>query len=114
MTVDKRSAYLLARYNITLAEYDEILDYQGGVCAVCLNPPKGDRVLHVDHDHRSGLVRGLLCWPCNGHVVARHRSGVLLRAAAEYLDNPPARVIVGDRTVPPRKPKKRKPKVATT
>jgi recombination endonuclease VII len=45
-------------------EYDAMLAAQGGVCAICGNAPKTRR-LHVDHDHRTGAVRGLLCYRCN-------------------------------------------------
>jgi len=59
-----RNRRLLTLYGITEAEYDAILAFQGGVCYVCEHPPVNLR-LSVDHDHETGLVRGLLCWDCN-------------------------------------------------
>jgi hypothetical protein len=57
--------YQLRRdYGITLSLYLLLLDHQNGVCALCQRPP-GKRALSVDHDHRTGKVRGLLCPPCN-------------------------------------------------
>lgn len=56
--------YNLRRYNLTPEEYEAILEYQGGVCAICDHPPKSKN-LAVDHDHKTGLVRGLLCYMCN-------------------------------------------------
>ena len=53
-----------AELNVTLDEYEALLEAQGGVCALCGNPPKTRR-LDVDHDHRTGLIRGLLCSRCN-------------------------------------------------
>ena len=60
----KREQSLLRKFGINLAQYDEMLQRQNGVCAICLNPPK-KRNLAVDHDHRSGKIRGLLCYRCN-------------------------------------------------
>ena len=57
---------------MTDAEYARLLEAQGGHCALCPNTPK-TRKLHVDHDHRTGAVRGLLCYRCN-------------RALPHYLD----------------------------
>ncbi len=61
--------YTLQRnYRITLEEYQALLLAQGGVCAVCEKPQKSGRKLAVDHDHETGLVRGLLCQSCNGKL----------------------------------------------
>ena len=57
---DRRYA-LKHEFGLTLEEYNEMILAQGGKCAACGRPSK----LHVDHDHRSGRVRGLLCGPCN-------------------------------------------------
>ena len=46
------------------AEYERLLEAQGGHCALCPSTPKTRR-LHVDHDHKTGTVRGLLCHRCN-------------------------------------------------
>lgn len=51
-------------YGITIEDYDRMLEEQGGLCAICRNPPITYR-LAVDHDHDTGAVRGLLCPPCN-------------------------------------------------
>lgn len=54
-------------YGITQSQYDEMLISQNGVCAICnmSNNEKRDRALSVDHDHKTGKVRGLLCQRCN-------------------------------------------------
>lgn len=54
----------LRRFGLTIAAYGLILESQGGRCAICLAAPKDTR-LHVDHNHRTGKVRGLLCFQCN-------------------------------------------------
>jgi hypothetical protein len=53
------------RYGIVPADYQRLLDLQGGGCAVCGVLPEVDRHLAVDHDHSTGTVRGLLCKCCN-------------------------------------------------
>lgn len=60
-----RRWYLRKHYGITSAEYDELLKKQNGLCAICKEPPSGNTLLHVDHDHRTGDVRGLLHPTCN-------------------------------------------------
>lgn len=54
-------------YGISLKEYEEIYIRQNGVCAICYHPEpiKGRIFLAVDHDHKTGRVRGLLCSKCN-------------------------------------------------
>jgi hypothetical protein len=58
------SRQLNLNYGITLADYDKMLAEQGGGCAVCGKEPNGTR-LHVDHNHKTGAIRGLLCNGCN-------------------------------------------------
>lgn len=63
--VQYRRRFNLASYGITEAEYDVMLNAQGGGCAICRKPCRSGRQLAVDHDHRSGRVRALLCVVCN-------------------------------------------------
>lgn len=65
-----RNKRLLRTYNMTIEDYDQMLDEQEGVCAIC--GEHETRRLHgviarlsVDHDHKTGKVRGLLCTNCN-------------------------------------------------
>lgn len=93
----QRDLYLQRTYGITAEEYDAILDHQEGRCAICLKPPKAKR-LAVDHDHRTGLVRGLLCTNCNHRLLGRRdRDPRLFLNAYWYLVTPPAHDVVGER-----------------
>lgn len=92
----RRAAHLRAAYGISLEEWDEMWAAQGGRCAVCHKVPRTRPV--VDHDHRTGLVRGLLCNYCNHQVIGRHRDPELFTRAAEYLRRPPALTVVGERS----------------
>lgn len=67
----------------TAEAYDAMLEAQGGGCAICGNPPKSRR-LHVDHDHKTGAVRGLLCHRCNRGLPTWVTERWLYKAAA-YL-----------------------------
>ena len=68
---------------LTDTEYLALLLRQGGRCAICGNPPKNRR-LHVDHDHRTGTVRGLLCFRCN-RALPNYVTEEWLRQALAYL-----------------------------
>ena len=87
-------------YALDYELYEALLDYQGGVCAIC--GEKRTYNLNVDHDHKTMRVRGLLCRLCNGRLLtaARDRPEVL-RAAADYLESPHAfHIIPEDHRVP--------------
>lgn len=82
-----RAYHLKTKYDINQSKLDEMLEAQGGKCAICRKPPNCGRYkgLNVDHDHRSGKIRGLLCWSCNaglGHLGDDIRG---IRRALSYL-----------------------------
>lgn len=81
-----RESYLLRTYGITLAQYSSLLKKQNDCCAVCLKPKEVFKVnLAVDHNHKTGEVRGLLCNYCNRRLIGRHTDPILLRRMAEYV-----------------------------
>ncbi len=102
--VTKARAYALMRlYGITPEQYNELLERQSGGCAICAKSPDTEgQSLAVDHDHKSGEIRGLLCRYCNHRVVGRHTDADLLRRMADYLD------IGTGWYVPPKKKRRRK------
>jgi hypothetical protein len=59
-----RKSHLKRTFGLTLEDYDRMLAEQDGGCGICGDPP-GQIALHVDHDHDTGVVRGLLCFRCN-------------------------------------------------
>jgi hypothetical protein len=56
-----RDYHLKRRYGLTSADVDAMVEAQGGVCLLCRERP----AQHVDHDHLTGAVRGVLCSCCN-------------------------------------------------
>lgn len=75
----------LARYGLTIEDYDALLEDQAGVCAICGKPCRSGRRLAVDHCHTSGKVRGLLCVTCNQGLGAFEDNPELFSAAVRYL-----------------------------
>ncbi len=74
-------------YGMTEEQYAAMLDAQGGGCAICRTTEWNGRhpVPHVDHDHRTGEVRGILCHACNLGLGKFKDDPDLLRAAIAYL-----------------------------
>jgi hypothetical protein len=66
----KRNWRYKNRYGISFFEYYTLWSFQGGECAICPRtaPVVGKGALYVDHDHKTGQVRGLLCPRCNDGV----------------------------------------------
>jgi hypothetical protein len=105
-----RADRLRAVFDISPDEYDLILKYQDGRCAICNRPPKPGKRLAVDHDHQTGFIRGLLCFLCNRRVLGARSAEVLVKTAA-YVTDPPARKALGRDVIAPGRPKKkRKPR----
>lgn len=71
---------------MTIEQYDAMLEAQGGGCFICGRPPREDISLHVDHDHTTGKVRGILCFCCNNALADFQEDVQLLAKAAAYLD----------------------------
>ena len=80
----QRARFLKRKYGIDVATYDRILESQNGRCAICHKKPVSER-LHVDHNHVTGAVRGLLCNQCNRGLGMLHDSISALKAALTYL-----------------------------
>ncbi|MCY7366511.1 MAG: endonuclease VII domain-containing protein [Frankiaceae bacterium] len=77
-----REYHLRRRYGITGDEFRALVEAQGGVCALC----QERKAQHVDHDHLTGSVRGVLCSCCNqGLGNFRDRADVM-RKAIDYLE----------------------------
>ncbi|MVO87406.1 hypothetical protein GPA10_22230 [Streptomyces sp. p1417] len=83
-------------YGLGKGEYQALMEYQGGVCAICRESRRYR--LDVDHDHKTGLVRGLTCRLCNRGILPKSRDNPeTLRNAADYLEDPPAVRFLGPR-----------------
>lgn len=83
---DKAADARLRRvYGISLAQYNKQLKKQKGVCWICFRPPKRLR-LAVDHNHKTGKIRGLLCMICNRKVLGCiERFKIIPQRVVNYL-----------------------------
>ena len=78
-----RNYHLKARYGVTAEEVAAMAAEYGGMCAICLDRPAE----HVDHDHETGEVRGVLCFTCNVGLGNFRDRPDLLDRAVHYLED---------------------------
>jgi hypothetical protein len=71
------------KYGLTAEQFDQMVQDQGGACRICGIVPTG--VLHIDHDHETGKIRGLLCGKCNKGIGLLGDDHKRLLRAALYL-----------------------------
>lgn len=82
---------LKSRYGISINQYNELLNNQNNVCAICKKPEitksKVGKIqkLSVDHDHKTGKVRALLCSNCNRGIGYLQDDFDLILQAAKYI-----------------------------
>lgn len=86
---DFRAEHLRRTFGLTPDDDDRMLAEQGGGCAICGRTPKPGKHLHVDHDHETGRVRGLLCFGCNVGVGSLQHDERRIQRAIAYLDDDP-------------------------
>ena len=79
--------YIKRLYGMTLEDYNKILLFQGGVCKICGLTDESGRRLNVDHCHKTGVVRGLLCRKCNTAIGLFRDDPTIIRMAAQYLES---------------------------
>jgi len=87
----RRRAHWKHKYGITPEQYDVMLKFQNGVCAICKQPETAGRagkikLLSVDHSHTTKQLRGLLCDNCNKALGCMHDNIERLKSAIEYLN----------------------------
>lgn len=84
------------KYGLLPGEYEALLAYQNGRCWICQRATGKTKRLAVDHNHRTGEPRGLLCGPCNRGVVGHLREDPdAFYRVIYYLFDPPARRVLG-------------------
>ena len=89
---------LRREFHITLEQFDKVLKFQGGGCAICKKQvnKEGEKLkLAVDHDHKTGLVRGIVCLRCNKGMALFLDIASNLFNAYNYLEAPPFERVFG-------------------
>ncbi len=89
----RRVLYLKRNFNLSIGEYDAMFAQQFGLCAICGKPEthknRGSKEINklaVDHCHKTGLVRELLCMKCNAMLANASDNPEILRKGATYLE----------------------------
>lgn len=77
-----RRKHNLKRYGLTVETFDQLLSSQNGLCAICEQTPVNP---HIDHDHETGEVRGILCGNCNTGIGMLKDNSEIVEKAAKYL-----------------------------
>lgn len=81
----RREAMLKEKFGVNEEWYKSILESQMGVCKICGGVNKNGTPLSVDHNHKSGETRGLLCLHCNSLLGFSRDNVTVLKKAIEYL-----------------------------
>jgi hypothetical protein len=77
-----RAHNLKSKYGLTVDQLEQMLAGQVGVCPICLSA----KPQHVDHDHKTGKVRGVLCFACNAALGQFKDRPDAMRRAAAYVE----------------------------
>ena len=80
-----RKSVLKRKYGIDWTIYETMFEEQEGLCAICRKDSADGRMLAVDHDHKTGKVRALLCGSCNRGLGLFQDDPDLLQKAKEYV-----------------------------
>lgn len=72
-------------YGVSVEEYNERIEKQNNLCAIC-HTEDTERALSVDHDHKTGKIRGLLCKSCNLGIGNLKENSKILQSAILYLE----------------------------
>lgn len=82
----QRTYNLRTKFGLTPEQVEAMVEAQGGGCAGCRRPLRTNKDKHVDHDHETGRVRGILCQPCNMALGLLHDNAETLARLAAYLE----------------------------
>lgn len=77
-----RDSYFRRKYGLSQDELRDRVKRQGHLCVICLAAPPE----HVDHDHETGAVRGVLCFSCNAALGQLKDRPDVMRRAADYVE----------------------------
>ena len=94
-TIQARNSYLKKKYNISNEEYYSLYNKQNGKCAICfqcieiiLNKRgNNSNSCHLDHDHKTGKIRGMLCHSCNNALGHFKDNTKIMLQAVKYITN---------------------------
>ena len=107
IAASNRRGHLRRKYGLTIDEFEFLRVVQGDRCAICNElDPAG---LHIDHDHETGSIRGLLCGKCNKAIGLLREEPALFDAASRYLQRTQLPLGCGDKERPPKRHRRTRP-----
>jgi hypothetical protein len=83
----RRNYWLKHKYGISLDDFNELLNKQNHSCAICKTEHPMGYGWHVDHSHKTGQVRGILCQQCNQGLGLFNENISTIEKAIKYLEN---------------------------
>lgn len=85
---NNRRFWLKSQYGLDIETYDKMLATQNGKCNICgdTNGTETGRRLSVDHDHKTGKIRSLLCNACNAVIGHANERIDILQKCIDYLN----------------------------
>lgn len=86
-TPEEQRINRIRSYGISVEEHQYLLEKQGHVCCICGGQNKS-KSLDIDHDHKTGKVRGLLCGKCNTAIGLLQDNPYIVLKAYDYLNKP--------------------------
>ena len=88
--LEREDNIMRKQYGISTEQFTELLEFQGGGCAICAKPIENiRRRMNIDHDHETNKVRGILCTGCNTGIGHLGDNTEGLKRALYYLENTP-------------------------
>lgn len=88
--LEREDNIMRKQYGISTEQFAELLEFQGGGCAICAKPIENiRRRMNIDHDHETNKVRGILCTGCNTGIGHLGDNTEGLKRALYYLENTP-------------------------
>jgi len=81
-----RQSHLRVEHGLTPEAYEALFQAQNGLCAICFRPCNTHKNLSIDHDHKSGKIRGLLCRNCNCAIGQAREDVTILKSMIAYLE----------------------------
>jgi len=86
-TAHARKSNLKIKFKMSIEDYNALLDSQNGKCSLCnKTPEENGKALSVDHNHKTGKVRGLLCDNCNKGIGFLKENTEILQKAIKYIE----------------------------
>lgn len=94
-SVKQKTKVRLRQYGLTVDAYEAMLAGQGGRCLICRRAFSDGKVIsHIDHDHKTGNVRGILCHSCNCGLGHFREDIAVMVAAIKYLKKSEANIVM--------------------